>query len=311
MSSSVETNVDNAVVLKGGTKKSKHPVAKLMHVFFKLGDKFFIKKAGKLASNLWFKPRKFAASDSEIIVLNQAEQSSYCLGKDKVINYYRWGSSDETILLVHGWEGRASQFYQYVLSLIQAGYSVVAFDAPGHGLSQGRDSDILEFHQIMTHLQDIFGQFSALIAHSFGAICATYSINNGINTDKIITISTPSHFKGLVYKFQAILGLTDKVTNELCKNIEARFNHLGTNIWQEFSTYVNARNATTKALIIHDKNDKEVPYEESVLIHDNWPLSKLILTEGLGHKRILKDSATIDEVVRFLANTQAKKTVLD
>ncbi|AOE49297.1 hypothetical protein KS2013_573 [Kangiella sediminilitoris] len=309
--SSAQSNIENKVDLKGNTKQSNHPVAKALHIFFKAGDRFFVNKAGEIASNLWFKPRKFKISTHERNIVEQAEIASFSLSQNKQVTYYRWGKSKKTILLVHGWEGRASQFYKMIQHLIKNDYSVISFDAPGHGSSQGKDSDIIEFHQIMLHLQKIFGSFDGVIAHSFGAICASYSINNGLESDKIVTISTPSHFKGLVYKFQVILGLTDNVTDRLCKNIESRFSEHHGDIWQNFSAYVNARRASAKALIVHDKNDKEVPYEESVLIDENWTDSQLLLTEGLGHKRILKDEATINSITEFLANTQASETMLN
>lgn len=314
---SVETNIDEAITLKGNTKQSSHPIAKALHLFFKLGDKLFVNKAGKIASDLWFKPRKFKPSSAEISIIKKAEHRTFKLSDDKTVKLYQWQTSNEsllydnTVLLVHGWEGRASQFHEFVFKLLEAGYNVISFDAPGHGLSSGKHTDILEFHRVIVYLQNQFGRFAGVIAHSFGAISTAYSINNGLNTDKVVTISAPSHFKGLVYKFQAILGLTNRVTESLSQHIEHRFVTQNTNIWNEFSTYMNARKSSATAMIVHDKNDKEVPYEEGILIHENWEGSELQLTEGLGHKRILTNPEVINAVVHFLSDTQALETVLD
>src|SRR6478609_3042547 len=55
---------------------------------------------------------------------------------------YRWGGGDRTVLLLHGWRGRASQFAPLVRELVAEGFHVVAFDAPAHGDSPGRNTDI-------------------------------------------------------------------------------------------------------------------------------------------------------------------------
>ena len=44
------------------------------------------------------------------------------------------------------------------------------------------------------------------------------------------------------------------------------------------------------ALILHDPQDKEVPFTESLALHEAWPLSQLIFVEGVGHRRILRES---------------------
>src|SRR5438105_1441963 len=50
---------------------------------------------------------------------------------------YRWGKADRRILLVHGWGGKAAQFFSFVGPLLENGFEVIAFDAPAHGLSSG------------------------------------------------------------------------------------------------------------------------------------------------------------------------------
>ena len=54
------------------------------------------------------------------------------------------------------------------------------------------------------------------------------------------------------------------------------------------------------ALLLHDREDEEIPYAESEEIAATWPGARLVTTSGLGHRKILKDEATLAEATRFL-----------
>ena len=54
---------------------------------------------------------------------------------DKTITVYNYGCSSKKALLVHGWEGAASDFSHFFEPLGQNGFEVVAIDLPGHGES--------------------------------------------------------------------------------------------------------------------------------------------------------------------------------
>ena len=57
-------------------------------------------------------------------------------------------------------------------------------------------------------------------------------------------------------------------------------------------------------LIVHDKDDRTIPYTDSKTLSDNTDNFYLHTTEGLGHKQILKDSAVIDVITTYLFNGQ-------
>ena len=53
-------------------------------------------------------------------------------------------------------------------------------------------------------------------------------------------------------------------------------------------------------LVVHDRNDKEVPVESGQSISNAWPGAELILTEGLGHQRILRAEPVTNVAVSFI-----------
>jgi pimeloyl-ACP methyl ester carboxylesterase len=58
----------------------------------------------------------------------------------------------------------------------------------------------------------------------------------------------------------------------------------------------------TPALVIHDKNDDDVPVEHGEKLMDALPNGTLLRTIGLGHNRILRDPSVVNHVVEFFAH---------
>ena len=59
--------------------------------------------------------------------------------------------------------------------------------------------------------------------------------------------------------------------------------------------------------MIHDENDKEVPVAVGKNVAKAWPGAELIVTEGLGHQRILRDAGVRDSAVRFIDAIGARR----
>jgi pimeloyl-ACP methyl ester carboxylesterase len=59
------------------------------------------------------------------------------------------------------------------------------------------------------------------------------------------------------------------------------------------------------ALIIHDRDDADVPWQQAELLAKAWPGARLLLTRGLGHMRILRNRDVIQTSVDFIAGKPA------
>jgi len=53
-------------------------------------------------------------------------------------------------------------------------------------------------------------------------------------------------------------------------------------------------------LLIHDTSDKEIPFAEALRLQQAMPTAILYQTQGLGHRRVLRDPAVIDTVKAFV-----------
>lgn len=225
----------------------------------------------------------------------QSAQLEHRLGP---IALYQWGDIKAPyVLLVHGWSGRGTQLGAFAAPLVEAGYGVLAFDAPGHGRSPGTSTTIFEINEVFRAIYENFGEPHAVIAHSFGVVVTCYNLNHGLHTDKVVCLSAPSKVTYLVDHFAQILKLSPALKARFLRFGERRF---GSGVWQEIDPDRNVAELDIPALLIHDRNDEAVPHEHSERLAQVWTGSRLYLTRGLGHRRLLRDARTIDEAVRFI-----------
>jgi len=202
-------------------------------------------------------------------------------------------------LLEHGWKGRATQLDGSVDELVAAGYQVVGFDAPGHGQSDGNQTHILEVCEVMKELHKSYGPVHGIIAHSFGVPCSVLALNESIKTEKIVCISSPLSAHWLLEKFCQILECPDSVKKAIERRVEKQF---GKDRWPRLKTDELAKTLSCPALIIHDRNDVDIPWEHGQTLSDHWPDSRLLLTDGIGHRRILHNPYVIKQIVEFFSD---------
>src|SRR5262249_35923574 len=89
--------------------------------------------AVRLAERAFLTPPRSRRPDTELTLLSTARARPLFVG-GRHIEVWLWGSGP-TVLLVHGWGGRGAQLGAFVEPLVTRGFSVVTFDAPGHGAS--------------------------------------------------------------------------------------------------------------------------------------------------------------------------------
>lgn len=217
----------------------------------------------------------------------------------KEAKVYHWGEG-KPVLLVHGWESRASRFAPMIDKLISQGYQPIAFDAPGHGDSCGRSTTILEYQAIIREIERRHPNIEAVVGHSFGVLCSMYAIKEGLKSPKMIAISGVCEFSYLTDKFSDTLKLSGRTRDNLNRRVEGLFTPV-TDIWQRFSASSFRFENPANLLIIHDKNDDVVVYSQATQLQaSHSPVNPIIATDKLGHRQILMDAAVVDSVVDFI-----------
>jgi pimeloyl-ACP methyl ester carboxylesterase len=208
---------------------------------------------------------------------------------------WEWGEGP-TVVLVHGWGSRAGRFSGMARGLARAGFRVVAFDAPAHGRSTGRLASLPEFARALRSVGDAVGPVFGLVGHSLGGAAATLALRDGLAAERIVLLAAPADVTRFSTAFADHLRLPPVARAAMRRNLETRLRVR----WDELHMPTIARSLGALALLVHDRDDQDVPYGHAVEIADAWPGARLVATSGLGHRAILRDPAIIHEAVAFL-----------
>lgn len=259
---------------------------------------FSVRWAAAYSRYFFMLPQRHRVKPAESAWREQARQWDMdvpAIGKK--VRMYAWGDGDKSVLLAHGWSGRGSQFVHLGRSLLERGYRVVAFDAPAHGQSAGKRTLMLHFIETIKEADAQNGPFHALIGHSMGGIAALNAVgSHGVRPAYLVTIGIPDSIKRIFYQFARIMGLKEDIAR---LNIEYLARVYGSDIDRLAGSY-NAEKVAVPTLIIHDRDDKEVPYTEALSIGRKLPDGRLLLTGGLGHRRIMRNGEVIARILDFL-----------
>lgn len=261
---------------------------KVEKVFPALAHRYFI--------HLFFTPFRYAVPEKDKEAERQAEQSTLEVDGKK-IQVYAWGTGP-TIMVVHGWAGRASQFRKFIPVFTQAGYRVVGFDGPAHGKSEGKQTNLIEFDAVLNQVIKIMGEPVAVIAHSFGGAASLFAITNGLPVKKLINISTPTIGDEIINTYlKAIQG--SKATAAAFQQYMIKTYNRS---FDEFSAlhFIKHVPPDLELLLIHDDKDKEVTIDHPLALQKIYPHATFLKTSGLGHTRILKDDDIINQCLGFI-----------
>jgi pimeloyl-ACP methyl ester carboxylesterase len=207
-----------------------------------------------------------------------------------------WGAGP-IVLLIHGWEGRGTQLGRFVDPLVAAGFRVVAVDGPAHGESPGRRTDLIEFTEALRRIGRDLGPLAAIVAHSFGGATSTLAIERGLDVGAIVLIASPSSIDEVLAWFEELVGLGRRARRAFRDEIEYRTRVKIADV----EIYERVSELRVPSLVVHDRDDREVPFRDAERLSSRWPGARLLATDGLGHRRILKDDRVIAAVVAFVS----------
>lgn len=215
---------------------------------------------------------------------------------NKSIMVYQYGKSDKKVLLVHGWSGRGTQLFKIADALLKEGYATVSFDAPAHGKSPGNSSIMLEFIASIFELEKQYGHFEVAIGHSLGGMAVLNAAKSGFKTDKIIVIGSGDIVHDIIDDFIKKLQLKQVISLKLRAHFENKYNEAMDN----YSAFKAAEAIEKPILVVHDENDYEVPVKAGINIHQHVKNGELMITKGLGHRKILGDVNVIHKIIEFI-----------
>ena len=214
---------------------------------------------------------------------------------------------DKKILICHGFDSSSYRFARYIPSFLKAGFQVFAFDAPGHGFSDGKTINAFIYRNTILEIEALFGPFYGIMAHSLGALAASLAAEEMNNPDKkIVLIAPATEVKTIFSNFFKTVPLTRKTRKAFDDLIVEKSGYKT----EWFSVARAIEKVSSQVLWIHDTEDKMCPYEDTLTIRQKaLPNVQFITTTGLGHTRIYISHEIHDSIVDFF--TKKNKAVND
>ncbi|MBI3563299.1 MAG: alpha/beta fold hydrolase [Gammaproteobacteria bacterium] len=254
--------------------------------------------ACRWVTRIWFNAPRYTAPQRELAWLNTAQRQvlNHRLGN---IVYYRWGETNRPyVLLVHGWSGRGAQLAAFADPCRAAGFAVVTLDAPAHGESPGHQTSAFAMAEVVHDLIQFLGPAHAIIAHSFGGIVSAYALRKfSFPLQRLVIIASPATVGYLLAGFVIRLKISARLQAAFTAHLEKMF---GADLWRQLAVEENVKALHLPILIVHDKQDTDVDWQQAQRIAKQNPKAELLFTDGLGHRRILRDADVIQRIVEFI-----------
>ena len=275
------------------------------NVRFAASAVLFPELAGAWAERLFLTPPRQGGVAAALDLIDA--RSSFIEHKGRQIATWRWGSRDAPlVVLAHGWGGHAAQMRAFVFPLLSAGYQVVAYDQPAHGASEGKLTGLPDFADVLAEVSWHYGSAYGFIGHSLAAAAAGLALaTRKVRLEKVVLVSPPSDLVGYSRRFARWHWMPEPVRRAMQSAIEDRYGVL----WENLEVARLAPRLSTPALVIHDRDDRWVPWTQGAHVAHLWPGARLFTTDGLGHGRILSSEITTRAAADFIAGRSAVANV--
>lgn len=249
--------------------------------------------AARKAADVFLTPRRMRRPPREQEWAEAAIREVREVAGRRIVTW-SWGEGDP-VLLIHGWEGRASQMAAFAHSAHGVGVRWIGIDLPAHGDSPGRRTNLIEIAEVIGSLiEDIAPR--GIVAHSFGAAGTSVALQGREFPGGLVYLAPPEDFNFFTRVFGAMLGIPDDLATRMQGEIERRLDI----DWSLVRGTEIAREMNVPLLIVHDEEDFDVPHRFGRALAESWPDARLLTTRGLGHRRILRDEDVIRSAVEFI-----------
>lgn len=269
-----------------------------LRLLFRVLQRVAPERAAATAERLFFTPPRTRLSPDLTAVLERGTPFSATVAGRR-ISAWSWGTGDgPAVWLMHGWGSRGGRLAAFVAPLLAAGHRVVTHDAPGHGASDSGMSSMPEFAHAVRALVDRVGPVHGVIAHSMGASATALAMAQGLSVSRAVFLAPAANPAAFVGPFGAALGLTPATRRRLQERSERRLAFR----WMDLDvpTLARAFTAPPPLLVVHDREDRVVPWSDGAAITAAWAGAELVTTSGLGHRDVIRAPEVMARALDFI-----------
>lgn len=273
-------------------------VVKIFRARLKLLAAISKKRAGNEAFRIFCTPY-FRMAYKETLFEN-AERLSFRFGSINTVGY-RWNKGgDKKLLIVHGFRSATVNFLHFVAPLVEKGYEITTFDAPAHGLSEGKSLNAIAYKDFIASLHQQYGYFDAFLCHSFGGLAVSMNLAElpGNSNIKTVLIAPAANSRQLIELFFKEMRIKDELVHQ---HFYANIHRLSGKPIEWFSIARCVSTINGPVLWVHDKDDAVTPVKDALDVQQAHPVNfHFLFTSNLGHRRIYRDKDVVSAIINFL-----------
>jgi pimeloyl-ACP methyl ester carboxylesterase len=271
---------------------------KLIRVYLNTLSFVYPKKGGKVAVNMFQKVRIKTIKEKEKPFFEKAKPFKITREGENLQCYEMGNPEGKLLFLVHGWESNPGCFYKFTDDLLD--HRIITFEMPAHANNKEELTNLIvckeAFKTLLNHInpQESFN----LISHSFGSAVSSFALSEvDYKVDKIVFLSTNNDIEDVFLDFQKMIGFNNKIYKNILNIISERFNVTLSDM--VVSDRLKSANFN-ELLLIHDTDDKVIPFKNSKVINDTVEGTKLLEFSKIGHYRMLWNEDVIRESLNFV-----------
>lgn len=235
-------------------------------------------------------------------IFSKAEKLQLLTGGINIVGY-KWESTvpnKQRLLIAHGFAGNCRKFDVYIQPMLDKGFSVVMYDAQGHGNSGGKRLYALNYMQAIKDMVAVHGAFDGYLGHSLGGLSVMLAMENmgWPKQAKIALVAPATESTTAANVFFSFLKLKENVRTWFDTIVLRDTGHA----LEWFSVSRILPNSKGEILWVHDKNDTTTPISDvQPLIDMHLKNVTFFLTNGLGHSKIYRNKKVVEKVINFFA----------
>lgn len=206
------------------------------------------------------------------------------------------------VLVVHGWTSEASFMIAIAEFLRRRGHRVVLPDLPAHGQSPGRKTSLIACAHAVLEVAEALAPIAFAVAHSMGGLAALLAGGGGKPLPRaypfraFALLAVPDRFQDVTRRF----GKEQAISDAAQMDFERRLERLAFRRIVDFTGAGLLAATGRPALLVHSRDDAEVPFADAEAIEAATPAAVLEAVDGLGHRKILYAPPVARRIGAFL-----------
>lgn len=269
---------------------------------FKTLSKLAPATAGRMAFDLFCTPYPKYKKRKAPAIFNHARNLTVVMKDKTKIKGFEWQSNSpngQTVLIAHGYASFAYKFEHYITPLLKMGYRVLAFDAPGHGQSEGKHINVVVYQEAIEQIMQQCGPVNHFIGHSLGALTLSMIAEqiDRPNERKFVLIAPATKTTTTFDNFFKMMHFNQVTKDAFINQVLSLTVHKV----EYFASDRALANYKGPLLWVHDQEDLVCPYKDLEEFQKNAPNNvEFLITNGLGHNKVYKTAEVLDQIMAFL-----------